>query len=255
MSEWVISYQLYSARRFPPVQPVLEAVAAIGYDAVEPYGALYEDDPTAFRRALDRLGLRCPTAHMPLQGLNQDRQKYFQIARTLGVETIVAPYLAPEERPTEPEGWRAIARQLAEHAAAATEAGFKLAWHNHDFEYRALADGSRPIDILIAAPNVLWEADVGWIARAGASVSAELSRHADRLIAVHAKDLAPAGTTSEDGWADVGAGVIDWRGLWPLIERSSARVLVVEHDNPADWRRSAERSFAYLSALRVRSAK
>jgi sugar phosphate isomerase/epimerase len=255
MSERVISYQLYSARRFPPVQPVLEAVAAIGYDAVEPYGALYEEDPAAFRHVLDRLGLRCPTAHMPLQGLEHDREKYFRIARTLGVETIVVPYLLPEERPAEPEGWRAIARQLAEHAAAAAEAGFGLAWHNHDFEYRALADGSRPIDILLAAPNVLWEADVGWIARAGMSPLTELTRHADRLIAVHAKDLAPAGATSEDGWADVGAGVIDWRSLWPLIDRSQARALVVEHDNPADWRRSAERSFACLSGLRAGDAE
>jgi sugar phosphate isomerase/epimerase len=87
------------------------------------------------------------------------------------------------------------------------------------------------------------------------SVAAELSRYADRLIAVHAKDLAPAGTVAEDGWADVGAGIIDWRGIWPLIDRSKARVLVVEHDNPADWRRSAERSFAYLSSLRAGSVK
>jgi sugar phosphate isomerase/epimerase len=254
MSDRVISYQLYSARGYPPVQPVLEALAAIGYEAVEPYGAIY-DEPGSFRRALDRLGLRCPTAHMSLQGLNQDREKVFQIARTLGVDTIVAPYLSPEERPAEPEGWRAIARQLVGHAAAATEAGFRFAWHNHDFEYRTFPDGSRPIDILLAAPGVLWEADVGWIARAGIGVAAELSRYADRLIAVHAKDLAPAGTTSEDGWADVGAGIIDWRGIWPLIDRSKARVLVIEHDNPADWRRSAERSFAYLSGLRAGSLK
>jgi len=251
MPEWVISYQLYSARRFPPVQPVLEALADIGYDAVEPYGAVYDEDPTAFRAALDRLGLRCPTAHMSFQGLNQAREKYFQIARTLGVATIVVPFLLPEERPTEVEGWTNIARQLAEHAAATSKAGFRLAWHNHDFEYRTFPDGSRPIDILLAAPQLFWEADVGWIKRAGDSPSAELKRHADRLIAVHAKDLARAGATSEDGWADVGAGVIDWREIWPLIEQSQARVWVVEHDNPTDWRRSAEKSLAFLSGLRA----
>jgi sugar phosphate isomerase/epimerase len=49
---------------------------------------------------------------------------------------------------------------LAEH-------GLKLAWHNHDFEYQRLPDGSRPIDHLIGAAGVFFEPDIGWIVRAG----------------------------------------------------------------------------------------
>lgn len=254
MSAYLISYQLYSARQFPPVEAQLETLADIGYQAVEPYDPVYGENPAEFRMTLDRHGLQCPTAHMPLQGLAQDREKYFHIAGALGVDTIVIPYIPPDDRPVDPEGWNAIARRLGGLAAAAGEAGFKLAWHNHDFEYQTLSNGSRPIDILLAAPDVLWEADIGWIARAKASPQVELTRYAERLIAVHAKDLAPAGATAEDGWADVGFGVIDWPGLWPLIGQTKARVLVVEHDNPSDWRRSAERSFGALSHLSKGSA-
>ena len=53
--------------------------------------------------------------------------------------------------------WRAgrrSARAWPAHAAALAEAGLKLAWHNHDFEYVTLPDGSRPIDHLLAAPGV-----------------------------------------------------------------------------------------------------
>ena len=246
MSSALISYQLYSARNFPPLEAVIAGVAEIGYRAVEPYDGVYEKDPAAFRKLIDRFGLQCPTAHMSLQGLSVAKERYFEAARILGLAAIVVPYLAPEERPSDAAGWRSIADRLKDLAAAAGEAGFSLAWHNHDFEYRKLADGSRPIDILLAAPGVMWEADVGWIARAGASPKDELTKYCERLIAVHAKDLAPAGVAVEDGWADVGFGLVDWPEVLALADRAKARVLVVEHDNPSDWRRSAERSFASL---------
>ncbi len=189
MNERVISYQLYSARKFPPIERILESLAEIGYRAVEPYAPLYNDDPTALRKLLDRLGLVCPTAHMGFRALNDDFRRQIDIAHTLGVETIVVPFLTPDERPAEAAGWTAVARQLSVHAAAAKEHGFRFAWHNHDFEYKVLADGSRPIDILLSATDVFWEADVGWIAKAKGDLREELSRYSDRIVALHAKDV------------------------------------------------------------------
>ena len=36
-----VSFQLYSARNFPPLADVLKTVGAAGYKQVEGYGALY----------------------------------------------------------------------------------------------------------------------------------------------------------------------------------------------------------------------
>ncbi len=80
---------------------------------------------------------------------------------------MILPHLAEDKRPKDAAGWKAFAAKLTEHAAALAEAGLKLAWHNHDFEYEKLADGSRPIDALIAAKGVYYEPDIGWIVRAG----------------------------------------------------------------------------------------
>ena len=61
----------------------------------------------------------------------------------------------------------------------------------------------------------------------------------------------PAGTKlDEDGWADVGDGVLDWRGqLAPAALANGARWLVAEHDKPSDPARFARRSFAFLNSL------
>jgi sugar phosphate isomerase/epimerase len=249
MTKYQISFQLYSARKFPPLEHQLEALAAIGYDAVEPYGAVYEQSPSGFRAMIDAAGLACPSAHMPLAGLDSDRDRCIDVAQTLGLQLAVVPFLQPAERPSDTEGWRAVGRRLAEHAAGFAAAGMKLAWHNHDFEYEALPDGSRPLEHLLAAPGVLWEADIGWIVRAGAEPRRSLAEFSGKIAAFHVKDVAPSGIYAEDGWADVGTGRIDWRALWPAMSASPARLLVCEHDNPSDWWRFAQRSYDYVSRL------
>ena len=62
-----------------------------------------------------------------------------------------------------------------------------------------------------------WQADVAWLVRGGAEPATWLRRYSDRLVSAHVKDIAPEGTAlDEDGWADVGAGVLDWKSLWQI---------------------------------------
>ena len=68
-------------------------------------------------------------------------------------------------------------------------------------------------------------------------------------MALHIKDLAPKGQNAdEDGQADVGHGVLDWKKLMPAINAPGVRYLVIEHDNPNDYERFARRSFETVSA-------
>ena len=64
----------------------------------------------------------------------------------------------------------------------------------------------------------------------------------DRITAVHVKDIAPAGENAdEDGWADVGQGTVDWKGLMAALkEQTKAKYFVMEHDNPKDDKRFAD---------------
>jgi sugar phosphate isomerase/epimerase len=49
---------------------------------------------------------------------------------------------------------------------------------------------------------------------------------------------------------DVGAGVIDWAGIFEHAEHGGIRHFFVEHDTPADAFASIESSYAYMSGLR-----
>ncbi len=247
--DYRISFQLYSARNFPPVETHLEALAAIGFDAVETYRGAYGDDPAGFRKKLDAFGLACPTAHIGLADLDADRAAVVDTAKILGLETVIVPAIPQDQRTNDADGWKALGARLQAHAVALGESGLKFAWHNHAFEYATLSDGSRPIEHLLAGQNVLWEADLGWIVRGDCDIQAELAKFPGKLAAFHIKDVAPEGVTEDDGWTDIGAGTIDWQTLWPTIVSAGTDLLVLEHDAPSDWRGFAENSFKFLTAL------
>lgn len=238
-----LSFQLYSARKFPPLDRQLATLAALGFRNVEPYGGLLAEHG-ALKAGLERHGLRAPSSHVALERLQGDRQGIVRQARELGVELLIVPAVAPEARPADAEGWRRFGLELGALRAGLADDGIELAWHNHDFEFRNVGDGLYPLDLMFeAAPGLLWEADIGWLHAAGEDPLAWLEKYRDRIGALHIKDVAPPGENAdEDGWTDIGDGVIDWKRLLPAIKASGAELLVLEHDNPADFESFARRS-------------
>lgn len=103
--------QLYSARNFTPWDRILDQVKSSAYDGVEGFFANYED-PAAFRRLLDERGLIMPQGHFGLDLLESNFEKAISIARTLGIDTVIAPWLAPEDRPADLAGWKILAARL-----------------------------------------------------------------------------------------------------------------------------------------------
>lgn len=246
-----IAYQLYSSRNFPPLFDQFPKLKAMGYDAIEPWLPAYEEDPKAFRRALDDAGLKCFGFHMPLAGLVSEPQRFIEIAQTLGARYLIPPYVTAEERQPTAGYWRGLGQKLAKGAEAAGQHGLAVAWHNHDFEFVPLPDGTRPIDHIFEAGGdaVKFEIDCGWIVRAGADPATELQRFADRIVAIQTKDTAPLGTKEDDGWTATGDGIINWAALVPLFRATKADHIVTEHDNPTDWQSFARRSIDHLKAL------
>jgi sugar phosphate isomerase/epimerase len=220
---------------------------------VEPWQPAYDEDPAAFRRKIDRAGLRCFGFHMPLPSASAEWDRFVDIAVRLGARLMIPAWIGPERRGRDAAGWRAVGAALREGRARA--AGVTVAWHNHDFEYALLADGSRPIDHLLAeaGDNVGFEIDCGWVVRGHADPAAELARYAPRIVAIQVKDTAPLGTLQDGGWTATGDGIIDWSRLWPHFRKTRADHLVVERDNPADWRVFARRSFACVQSLMERA--
>ncbi|TIO18881.1 MAG: sugar phosphate isomerase/epimerase, partial [Mesorhizobium sp.] len=183
------SFQLYSARNFQPWDGVLKMLGELGYKEVEGFGGVY-DDPKAFRAELDKNGLAMPTGHFSIDALEKDFDGVRRIADALGISLLICPYLMPDARPGDAAGWRGFGERLAKVGDTAKKAGYGFAWHNHDFEFKPLVDGSLPQEhILSAAPDIGWEMDVAWVVRGGADPLPWIEKHGKRISAVHVKDM------------------------------------------------------------------
>src|SRR3954471_22323814 len=162
------SFQLYSARNSQPWDKVLQLLGMVGYKEVEGFGGVYADS-AAFRKELDKNGLAMTSGHFSMDLLENDFDGAAKTAETLGVKLIACPHLVVDQRPTDTAGWRAFGERLGKVGAKAKKAGFGFAWHNHDFEFKQLSDGSvAQKHILDAAPDIGWEMDVAWVIRGGA---------------------------------------------------------------------------------------
>ncbi len=242
-------YQLYSSRKFGPLPDTLEMLSAAGYAGVECFGDLIFE--TGLAEELSGNGLRAPVAHVALEAIESVPDRIIGAALQLGIKQIYVPYVMAGERPADSQGWKEFGHRLAAAGQPFFEAGIGFGWHNHDFEFQACEDGLMPIECLLEGDNrLLLELDIAWVRVAGEDPLTWINRLAGRIAAVHIKDIARDGQCeNEDGWADVGHGTLDWRTLTAALDPIPGLVRVLEHDNPSDDRRFAERSMASLRAM------
>ncbi len=244
-----LSIQLYSMRNHGDLDRQLSALAGLGYRRVETVAGHIADAPGT-RARLDAHGLTAPTGHVPLVELRTRPDWVVDQAKTLGIVQLFMPAVPVEERDQPAERWRSVGAELADLAERLAADGLRLGYHNHHWELAPYPDGSRPLEHLLDAASgskLGWQADIAWLVRGEVEPVAWLERYRDRLVSAHVKDIAPEGQNlDEDGWADVGQGVLDWPTLWRAARSRGARWMVLEHDKPSDAVRFARVSRAFL---------
>lgn len=238
-----LSFQLYSARNLQPLEAQFELLAGLGYRRVEPFGGLLAD-PARLKAAMHKHQMLAPTCHVGFDRLRGDLLGALAACRDLGVHTVFAPAPLPDEREMPESGWAKLGRELRDLGRTVHAEGMKFGWHNHHWEYGKGPGGGTFLDAMFhEAPDLLWEADLAWIVRGGGDPVGELARYGARIAAVHVKDIAPQGEAlNEDGWADPGHGVLDWKTLLAAMHAAGCKLFVVEHDLPSDVARFARRA-------------
>lgn len=255
-----LSFQLYSARKSMPWEPVVEHIAQCGYTEVEGFGGAYSgtggaffDAPEKFRALLDKHGLSMPTSHLfPVELFETDMKRVVDIGRIMGVRQFICPGIAPDQREATPEFWRSFGKRLGAVASTMRTEGFGFGWHNHDFEFAKLKDGSLPLErIFEGGPLLNWEMDIGWTDFGNADPLRWIGTYGDRITAVHVKDNAKPGEDLDQmSQSDVGKGRVDWPAVLAAVaEKTRCTTYVVEHDDPRDYKSFAKNSFDYLSKL------
>lgn len=243
-----ISYQLYSSRNWD-VEETFAMLSELGVKEVEGFGPYFEDTSKT-KSLLEAHGITMPTAHFALDLVEHDPDRVIDIAKTIGIQTVIIPFLTPDNRPTTVEGWKQFGARLVAASRPILAAGLGFAWHNHDFEMEPV-DGQTPLDLIAdASEDIQIELDLAWVKFSGEDPVQWLRKFAGRLVAVHVKDIAPAGeNTDEDGWADVGFGTMDWPAIKTAMDAAQVDRYVIEHDNPNDHKRMAKRSLATVQSF------
>jgi sugar phosphate isomerase/epimerase len=243
-----LGLQLYTVRSLMArdVAGTLEQVAGIGYREVE-FAGYFDHEPDRLRELLDRLDLAAPSAHVMFEALEGEQwPRTREAAEVLGHRYLVIPWIPPDARRSL-DDYRRVADRLERAGARVAEAGHKLAYHNHEFEFEPL-DGTVPFDILAGTdPDlVAFQLDLFWVRHAGQDPIEYFRRHPGRFPSVHVKDMAADGSM-----VDVGAGEMDWAGIFAHADTAGIRHYFVEHDEPADPLSSVRNSYQHLSRLEV----
>ena len=241
-----LSLQLYTVRREleADLPGTLKALAAVGFQQVEPYN--FHENPQELAAALDENGLSAPSGHAPL--LRSDQDAIFAAAKMLGIGTVIDPHV-PEDRWKTEEDIAATAAALNDAAAKGAGYGVKVGYHNHWWELETLPDGRTGLEVLAAQldPEVVLEVDTYWAAVGGQDAAALLARLGDRVRFIHIKD----GPVTSDPAAQlpVGDGVMP---VWDVIAAAAAlETGVVELDDYAgNMMDAVQASFNYLTAGR-----
>jgi len=244
-----LSIQLYTLRSLNSLDAVLDTVAAAGYRYVEGIGSHLDDAATVKAKA-DERGLRFSSSHVSLAALRERPQAIIDACELLDFRYLFMPSVPQDQRDSDATFWRELGFELGRMSRRFADAGIQLGYHNHNWELNPKDGATTALELLFAGAEgtpLTWQADVAWLIRGGADPTTWLRRYRDRLVSAHVKDIAPEGTAlDEDGWADVGAGTLDWTSLWLLCRDLGARWMVVEHDKPSDPARCAHASFTYL---------
>jgi sugar phosphate isomerase/epimerase len=248
----ILSIQLYTLRSLGDLDRILDAVAEAGYRHVETVGS-HLDNVADTRARLASRGLKTSSGHVSLAALRERPAAVIDACRTLGFDCLFMPSVPLEQRSMDAAGWRALGHELGRMAERCARDGVRLGYHNHNWELAEKENGRNALELLFEAAGaspLTWQADVAWLVRGGAEPKTWIERYRDRLIAAHVKDIAPAGRNlDQDGWADVGSGVLDWRDLWRACRAAGAKWMVVEHDRPADPAATARACYRFLSRL------
>lgn len=274
MKRLPVGIQVYGLRDILEETPenfeeVMRAIKEMGYDGVELAG-LYGLDPGFIRKTLDEIGLIPISAHVPLAEMMEDARGAATTYREIGCKYIAIPYL-PKEYRHMTAGYETVISRIRDIGKIIQEYGMTLLYHNHDFEFVTLPDGTFGLDDIytrISKERLSAELDTCWIKAAGQDPAAYVKKYTDRCPIVHLKDFIKEGNpqnmykligteteeVKETGFFEfrpVGFGQQIWEPVLKASVEAGAEWVIVEQDEHYDLSslECARRSIEYLKIL------
>ncbi|GAA4664433.1 sugar phosphate isomerase/epimerase family protein [Frondihabitans cladoniiphilus] len=182
------SVQLYTVRDAiaDDLAGAIDRVAAIGFTRVEPYA--FVEQASAYAAALKASGLSAPSGHAAVID-SANPTEIFEAAVTLGIETVIDPFIPSDRWQTADDAAR-IAERVNELSVQAKGFGLRFGYHNHQWEFGNKVDGRSIYHLFVddLAPEVVLELDTFWSTVGGANTVELLKELGDRVQFIHVKD-------------------------------------------------------------------
>lgn len=259
-----IGIQLYTLRNqiAQDVEGTIKAVAEAGYQQVEPYG-FPGASALAMITAAKANGLAVNSSHFAWESVTAPDKPgvapfadILDKANAAGLTHLVIPYLAAEDRKSL-DDWKRIAERCNKGAETAKDAGIRLAYHNHNFEFEPKDGGRTGYDVLVDtfSPDMMFEVDVFWVKAGGVEPTDLIRKLKGRVSQLHLKDLRKGldlpsyGGLPNDAFEELGDGIIP---MEPILEAAADAGVIhchVEQDQSPDPLASIRQSMNHLRVL------
>ena len=251
MKQFKVGLQLYSVRNDmeKDFEGTLKAVKDMGYDYVE-FAGFFGKSADEVKEILDRLGLTAISVHEGTQNFNEKGQEAVDYLKAIGVKYCAIPWYNKDDMENK---WDEMIADFKNYSKALKDAGIKLLYHNHDFEFKKI-NGEYMMDRLYKEldSSVLDpEFDTCWVHYAGENPCEYIEKYAGRVEVIHLKDFVcknlgggPVyalidkdgneikGTKEDNGFEfrPVGSGIQNFPAILEAAEKSGTEIVIVEQD-------------------------
>lgn len=261
-----IGLQIYSVRDllFQDPKLTLETVAKIGYSHIETFGVDIVNNSfwglkvPELKKIMKDINLETHSGHYdmskyldPKSTEKESIERYLEIATELGQTYVVAPVTPMHDlNNLTSDDYKYAAEQLNKAGQLAKKSGIKIGYHNHFWEFREFANGTKGLDILLAFTDpdlVTFELDIYWITKSGLNAQSYFNKYPGRFAMWHVKDMSKAYTEPIVGkeydelpldsifnkikYTEVGTGAINYPQLLESEKESGLKLAFVEQDD------------------------
>ncbi len=258
-----VGLQLYTLRN--PIKQdlgkTIQEVANIGYKQVEPYGFPSPQAIEMIRQSRER-GMQVNSSHFDWNSLLapekkgvQPFEKILETAREHKLTDLVVPYLHEVDR-TDLSAYEKTADSLNKGATLAKQAGIRLAYHNHAFEFKPMNKGKTGYDVFVESfsPEMFFEVDVFWVKVGGVDPVSMIRKLGRRISQLHLKDLKKGtvcpnyGKLAPDAFDEIGDGMIPMKPIMRAAQKAGVKHCHVEQDHSPSPLQSIRKSLNHLNS-------
>ncbi len=239
-----LGLQLYTVRNeIRDLSNTLHKVYEAGYTILEMYGynnrMFFGNTVQQMAELLKQNNLKTVSGHYGLADMmyqkeyNWDSWKYLmEDATILGQKYVALPWVEPKYRTA--DNFKLIAERLNKGGELSKKAGITTVYHNHDFEFTKMDDGTTYYEMLLKSTDpklVKFEMDMYWMYYAGQDPVEWFQKYPQRFPLWHIKDMEAATAAAPKGQTcEVGKGIIDWKTLFKSKKMAGLDYAFVEQE-------------------------